>query len=660
MTFLSPQFLWLLPLGALPWIIHLWGRSRARTLPFSAVEGLVQATRGRWSFEQIRRWALLFLRTALLVLLFLLLARPVSQSRWADTADTLVLLDVSYSMGAVTAGRSALDAARARIKDLLDRSTPGARWALVAFSDRVEKTLPWTSDADVFRRGVNEISLSYRPTQWAAAWAGARPPLEKIPTGVRLCVISDFSENGWANPQLGRDNDSWILWDVGESPPNSAAIGLSGVFDGASQRWRGKIAHQSWGAFDRPDRSWSLRSNGRVLAQGRFPALGGAGESSFGIPASGAQERWEVQIEDDALGVDNVRFQGLQRPPFPAVLVVNGAPNLSPVSDETYYLQAVLETWEREGLRYRTVAPEELMSMDLKEWTALVLLNTGSVPEAFEPRLAEFMESGGRLCLAAGDRGAPRGLLGFPATWEGTQEGEEPLQGESSLEGTEGLLDPGVFPWGSVRVRRRWRVTPQNAALVHLRGRSSGAPVLLSADRGRGKMFLWTSTLDRDWTNFPATPLYPVLCRTLLSLPPQELPKGDFKVGDVYEGPRPTEKSPGMVLRPDGETEAMGESGNSVIYRRLDKPGFYRWTTDSGSERTWAVNLDTASGEGRMLKMPRDRFSGVQNGLVRWVDAEEDPARVLATRPWSPLLKALAVLLFILETGLLLARRGAR
>ena len=94
MSFLAPQFLWLLPAVSLPFIIHLWHRKQARPYPFPYVQLLKRAIKGEKAWRRLKEILLLVIRTLIILLIIIASARlavRVGNPR-------VVILDDSYTM----------------------------------------------------------------------------------------------------------------------------------------------------------------------------------------------------------------------------------------------------------------------------------------------------------------------------------------------------------------------------------------------------------------------------------------------------------------------------------------------------------------------------------------------------------------------------------
>src|SRR3954463_11007289 len=103
MTFLQPLLLILLPLVALPIIIHLINQRRYQTIRWAGMMFLLAANRMTRGYARLRQILILLARTLALAGLIVAVSRPVA-SGWLGRAasgrpdTTIILLDRSPSM----------------------------------------------------------------------------------------------------------------------------------------------------------------------------------------------------------------------------------------------------------------------------------------------------------------------------------------------------------------------------------------------------------------------------------------------------------------------------------------------------------------------------------------------------------------------------------
>src|SRR5580692_156306 len=104
MSFLTPIMLFGALAASIPIAIHLFFRSRYRTVPWAAMKFLltsVEQTSRRLKFQEL---LLLVLRVCVLLMLALAFARPISSvvrgAGRGDAVDAVFVFDTSFSMGA--------------------------------------------------------------------------------------------------------------------------------------------------------------------------------------------------------------------------------------------------------------------------------------------------------------------------------------------------------------------------------------------------------------------------------------------------------------------------------------------------------------------------------------------------------------------------------
>src|SRR5438552_6033321 len=165
MGFVSPYMLWGAVAAGIPVVLHLFYRSRYRTVPWAAMKFLltsIEQTSRRLRFQEI---LLLVARTALLALLAFALARPSTVasrgSSDGDAVDAALLIDTSYSMGARDGVKTRLERARDGALAIIDHLPPHSTVQVIATADRAMPLGPAAaSNLDLAREIVKALPLS--------------------------------------------------------------------------------------------------------------------------------------------------------------------------------------------------------------------------------------------------------------------------------------------------------------------------------------------------------------------------------------------------------------------------------------------------------------------------------------------------------------------
>lgn len=243
----------------------------------------------------------------------------------------------------------------------------------------------------------------------------------------------------------------------------------------------------------------------------------------------------EASLTGDRLAVDDSRVRLLRVPPPTRVLVVDGDPAAEIDRDETGLLMAVLEPpiddepTLGDGAPFlpRRVSPGELETgeVDLDEHDVIWLANVPVLTSRVEQSLRQRVARGGALVVSLGDRVqaetwnrvmfAPDGSRLLPAELVAprlvaSRRGQYWRAGEADFE------HPALAFFAEERWRPLftevpffgfWSVRPLESARVLARlDDTDRSPLLIERGFDRGRVYLWTSTIDPAWTRLPESP----------------------------------------------------------------------------------------------------------------------------------------------------------
>jgi hypothetical protein len=709
MHFLAPALLLGLIAAVLPWIIHRIGRRRARPVRFAAMELLLRAEREVSARRRLRDVALLLARTGLAMALPLAFARPFTEVRsdlpavTTHSQSAVVVIDDSASMrrGLGREG-TPFDVAQARAREIVEHLSPDSEIALVLASEGSAAPIAELSgDRARVAAALAAVTVSARRADFAAALRRATQMLASSTRGDRLIyVITDLQAAGWEDvaPALLAAGPEIVVLDAsgGEAWTNRAVVGL-GAEPAPEEGAQGIAVVAEIANFAaEPARSLgiTLRLDGVEVARGfvDVPA-GGRARKRFVHTVSGGARQAEVVIDHDGFVLDDRRACRVEASRGLRVLLVDGDPRTVRTEDEAFFLEAALRAGGS-NFSVTTVLPDELATRELAGFGAVFMANVARPNAAGAAAITRYVEGGGGLFISVGDRvdvdawnqtmktvlPQPLGLKRSAAALPGARpEGEtvdlRPAERLAPIDRRHPLL--AAFPargegLASARFFQFLLLGPVPEApgrRIVLRY-ENGAPALVDAEIGRGRVLLLTTSVDREWTDLPIRPGFlPLVQEAARYL--AAAPSGDATATVTVGGKREIVLSADdrrvEVVKPNGESAWLSPAAHpgepkarpTVLFDETDEPGLYRvraarpdGTVDERPDAAFAVTLDTSESDPARLadnKRP-DRASARGAG-------GPPPRRRLEL--WHAL-GAVAIALVLLESLLTLRFRRGR
>jgi hypothetical protein len=633
MAFLAPLFFVALAGLAIPVLLHLTQREKKQVVYFPSLMFVRRIPYKSVRRRKIQNWLLLAIRMAALALVILAFARPWLQ--FTDAAapigsgarELVVLLDNSYSMAYGDHWERARAAAHAEIA----RLTPSDRGTLVLFSSGADIVSRSTPDRTKLTAAVATAKPGSGPTRYAPALKVAGSILsESLLPRREVVLISDFQRNGWRGAEGARLPEGSLLTPVlvsgGADRPNVTVTGVSLNRSSFSNQERVAVTA---GLANRSDQRLTnqmvtLSVNGIPVGSKPATLEPGAGTTVSFDPftINSRNMKATVKIADDALNADNV-FNFVVSPSEPVRITIvdrgNAAGNL--------YLTRALSIGEQPRFETTVRQPETLSDEDLRK-SAVVLLNDVSVPISLGRRLARFVDQGGGLFIAAGQRATwPAEVDLLPAAIGNPVDrsrGDAARVG--SVEYGHPVFEPFRAPrsgdFSPARIYGYRNVTAAKDAQVLARF-DGGAPAIVERRVGGGRMMLWASALDTSWSDVPLRPIFlPFIHRAVRYLAAYKESQPWLTVGDVLDPSATTSakatSAQGMVLTPSGQRLPIEEEGSDVM--QLDEAGFYELRRGGAQSDTAVIASNVSPAEADLTPLDPKEITAAalpQSGSVR-------------------------------------------
>lgn len=549
---------------ALPVIAHLLNRRRFDVVEWGAMQFLNPSRRTRRRLK-LEEFLLLLLRITLVAVIVLAVARPVIPSGFlsgfysSGSRTVVVVIDGSNSMSRTDGMKTVHQTAVRRAMEFLRTLGPNDTVALIDARD-VPRAVIESPLRDI--RAVDEQLLTLPGPGGAcdavAAIEKAIGILGRSSAAAREIVLfSDRQSQGW-RPTSDADwagVDEMLkfpavrpqIWavDVGlPVDPSSRNVSVGRIEISREMsvpdfpvRLRVPIRNDSDREVQIPVR---LQREGQTLPgqtqDVTVPARSeGIAEFEHSARSAGTHVLTvAAETSGDAIAADNISHAALHISDSLSVLLVNGVPSATPAERGTFFAELAFAPSEQgvPWVRTQVVDARDLTPEHFQKAAVVVLCNVGRIPEAAAKALAEFAGAGNGVIIACGPNTTPESFEQCFAATEllkslrviGTQEISEadvPLQlaplsiqpgwlDRFRSDPSRSFLKAGFNAWVQTKTVEPDVIAPESSSAtlesdlpITLAQLSNGAPLLLQARHGAGTILLFTSTLDRTWTDLP-------------------------------------------------------------------------------------------------------------------------------------------------------------
>ena len=603
MVFLTPILLVGLLAGLVPIAIHLIRREKPPKLLFSTIRFLKKTSKKLVLFQHLQQIMLLILRSVIICLLVFAFARPLFNQSVrglldADPQSAVILLDLSMSMQY----GDTFERAKNEALDILSYMTSGDEVGLIGFSDRAELVRELDTDIDRIRSVITEIEQAgFGATRYMPNLRLADQLLETSRYENRaVYLISDFQESGIQGIDEGWKLSPGVAFtgiDVGEEESSNLVLtdvrSPEQLLDAAAQQ-QILARVRTTGTLYLEQGEVSLRIDGQMVD--RVPIdLGERSEEVISFTAEFDLEGThdgEVRVSGDEFSVDNSYFFTVDVLPKIRVLLVNGEASENWFDDEGHWFGLAVSSTEESPFQLNTIEPVALSAAVLRQNDVVVLLNVGDLSPNQAEAINEYVENGGALLVAPGDRvnqelynrqfgNISPAVLQNPALL-----GREDYLVIADFDRRHPIMRPLDVNW-SARFQGHWSLQPHDEADVLMRFDNT-EPALIERQIGEGTVMLFASALDLEWNNLALQGLFlPFVHQTLRHLVQPESKQRAYQVGDNFS------------LVPSGEatsvsaTDTNGQDinfSNDEFMITATTPGLITVEVDGKIER-YAVNI---------------------------------------------------------------------
>jgi len=637
MSFLSPAFLWALPLIAVPVLIHFFARRQQQNIRWGAMEFLLTSAIPRRRFLRLRDLLLMLLRAAIVLAILGALAQPmISSNKFGSTGprDVILILDNSMSTARKVGGGTVFDQELNEAARFIEQLNASDMVRVLLASPRPE----WLNDSPL-SAGPTKVRELVARLRELTPNLGAADMLECVQEAIKaepagkdmprfVTVVTDGQARSWRTDASGSWSAIQAFAKKASPPVFTSVIVTEKKTDAVASLAVEKVsATRAMVSVGQPvTLTASVKNTGTVPSQPTSLAWS-AGEQSLGISTvpslqPGVDTAISLSqpfttpglvdlschlVAEDDLPADNSSRFLLEVSKAVPILLVEGEPQTDPVqSDIQYFLTALGYGDESKELapasvfQPKVIGYQQLSSEELSAVQGVVLANVPRLPADVVQKLARYVNSGGGLWIALGEQSdvdsfnrlffeqsvglSPLRLLQPTGDTNDREKFIAVVPPTAEHPATALLADIQRLDIDRVRIYRRHQFEPDKGSpasvLLRVEG---GASLAVEKSLGRGRVIVQTIPLGLAWSSLPLSHSYVVMVHEWLwYLTETGLVKRNLLPGELLQASQPSDSSngSGSLETPAGrQAQLVGEEeGGRLVFRYAKTlyPGEYR------------------------------------------------------------------------------------
>lgn len=636
----------------IPIAIHLLRRYRRQSVPWAAMQLLQKVIDQQSKRSRLQQLILLLVRVMVLVILALALARPfwLNSSKVSNQLQArpsklwILMIDTSYSMGYRTGGESRMDRAKQQASQLVSRCPQGDAFALIALDDPAQPIIgtatfdSQSTMAEIQRLGETacgcDLSAAVVLAGDIIADCRANP---NMPKDIELVVFSDLGKDTWQSAIDGpvarslarlRQMANVTVESLADGSPLNSAIEMVTPLTFrpvVGSLLAVDVTVASYGAAVNA-LPVQLQLDNQVLASQTINIDADQRKSvRFQIPIqSPGYSVLSAVIPADSLPIDNQYDLIIDSTSGNRVMIIESG--VSQYNPWRLALRPASVPTSTDDHNVRVVSELGWQALPLKDWNVIVFDDAAIINESQINRLTDFVESGGSLVFAWGDK-ASASSVGI--TGAASEVGDSSLgrmlgfEFRSVSESGDWSIDPldyrspviapfAGFPNSgllTMPIFRYWKIDKLASEILTDLALTTGEPLIVRKRLGQGWVVSILSAPEdgqneadkESWNAITTWPSFLPLVQQLV----QTISESDAQSSNRVAGQTLIDRLPAFsqasmvkLQRPDqtelriavAHSDRAGRSEWS--YSGTDSRGIYRITEPAEAQRQFAININ--------------------------------------------------------------------
>ncbi|MCF6157884.1 MAG: VWA domain-containing protein [wastewater metagenome] len=665
LSFFNPLLLLGILGASIPVIIHLINRKKAISHKFAAIDFILK-TEKRISVKlKFRQLILLILRTLLVILFALALAKPFITGFGGGVPEknvptgNVIILDDSYSMQYGKKKDTFFMTAKATAQKIIDGLTKDDAAAVITYSTVESQALPELEyDKKSLLNHIDQLQPAFIYSRVTPVLDAAIEILAEAELPVkRIYLLTDMTRNGWnfdwfkmGNERLRNNVSDVHIIDLsgGEILKNVAITHIEPKLDMTMRD--GEASIKVTVSNFSPTRVKNLLAqvfiDQKKVTQGFFTMEANSSETKeFFFPVEKGKDHtgW-IEISADNLAIDNKRYFTISGTQKMNALLVDGDPKTNIYESETFYLEKALNPGREHvsSIKPTVCSVHEINNFSFVDFDIIFLCNIETLLYEKIIELERFVKGGGAVFFSLGNKvdtgyyNSSFGTLFLPYRLHTTKtfSSDSPLSEEQPLyfkvpeprhPVLQVLSEADIGTLSSARFYRIFYVDPAPLGdCKTILSFSDDTPALIERQIDRGTCVLFTSSIDRDWTDMPVKsfflPLMQQLCR-YLSGAVSEGVQTELLVKQEWKVPSPYGVDAIEIINPEG-TRTMVQprflhNERYFFYPDTNIPGIYAVTADGKPvpylSTYFPVNINT--NESNLEKIDQKDIAALMGGV---------------------------------------------
>lgn len=658
--FLNPIFLFGMLSGIIPIVIHLVSNRKTETIQFSTLRFLKLSHLRTMTRLKLRQIVLLLLRILILILISLAISEPVVKFSGfsffgkGKAVSAVIILDNSYSMaygGTDTPFDKAKDAA-VQISKSIKRSDEVA--LILTNSRGYQGSQGVFLDRSKIQDIMPDISLSNDYADIGTALTEAVKILTKSAgPNKEIYLITDLQEVSWDNIEspinLFSDVHLYLVNAGKEDFSNTAITDIRLKVERMSLQAHAEINNFSnyptktnvyiyIDNVKKQEHAAYINANSKIILN-----------FSVDMEKPGLHHGY-ISIDHDKLNIDNKYFFTVKVAPVFPVLLVNGHKSVFPYLDECFYLRSALDPFANalsrpvrneflngSSIKIDEITIESFLPKKLNKYSLVILANVKVNNQAIADILKPYVHKGGNLLIFLGNNtnvtdynrifyegGLLPSKLLMPM---GDEDDHSNFFTFAKVHYKNKIFD--IFEGTNVNLSRihfyKIYAVQYDPALEQstkvLSWYTNGYPMFLEKQLGKGRIFLFTSSPNISWNDFPIHPAYlPFLHQIIYSLERETTQLQSYLVNSALRLKIPPDVEKVSIISPDGTLwQTTSIENDTFSYTNTKTPGIYQVNP---GKALFAVNLDTK--ESDLSKIDRDEIDRYIKGNLSFISTFDE------------------------------------